>query len=202
MCIDRMAGKQLSPRGNSQPRFTSGHARISNYRSQLCQKPLLFLSIDRMTGLHPLTHKRTCIHALLSRSLFSWCTCLPGSPGQLNSYERSWALFFQKANPTPVFRLYTVRRVSVNARVQCVYRPVKERVFVFERKRGRERDSLCFWEIKNKNGVYVALLWKDLRTDIWRLQGRLYSFQWWWRIKGHSGNSLGLILHGVGSAMK
>lgn len=69
--IDRPAGKQLSPCGNSQPRFTSGCAKLSNYTSQLCQEAPLFLSIDGMTGLHPLTHTP------LSPSLFLWCTCLP-----------------------------------------------------------------------------------------------------------------------------
>ena len=50
----------------------------------------------------------------------------PCSPGQLNSYQRSWALFFQKANPTPVSGLYTGNRglcaVWVWVQwVQCVY---------------------------------------------------------------------------------
>lgn len=103
MCIDRLAVKQLSPRGNSQPHFTSGCAKLSNYRSKLCQKPPLFVSIDGMAGLHPLTYTPTP-HPLLVVHL------PPCSPGQLDSYQRSWALFFQKANPTPVSRLYTGNR--------------------------------------------------------------------------------------------
>lgn len=152
MCIDRPAGKQLSPRGNSQPRFTSGRAKLSNYRSQLCQNPPLFLSKDGMTGLHPLTHTHT--HASLPFSLLV-VHLPPCSPGQLNSYQRSWALFFQKANPTPVSRLYTGNRGLCECECMstvCVWGRECNEGSVFFRK----GDSLCFCEIKSKNKEIVC----------------------------------------------
>ncbi len=57
----------------------------------------------------------------------------------------------------------------------CVWQRVEGRVCVF--KRGRQCVFLLDQEQK-RNIVCVALLCKDLRMDIWRLQGRLYSFRW------------------------
>lgn len=55
----------------------------------------------------------------------------------------------------------------------------RECLFLKEREGERERQFVFLRDQEQKrNGVYVALLWKDLRTDIWRLQGGLYSFQW------------------------
>lgn len=124
-CARVPAGKQLSPRGNSQPLSTAGRARLSNYRGRLCQKPRLSLSIDGMTGLHRPTHTDTHKrrHVPLSPLLLSWHTCLPALWANSTPIKGAELFFFfQKANPTPVSRLYTGNRracavLSVNAGV-------------------------------------------------------------------------------------
>ena len=61
--------------------------------------------------------------------------------------------------------------VNVNARAKCVYGRVVEGECVFER--GRQFVSLRDQKKKERNSLCVALLYEDLRMDIWRLQGRL-----------------------------
>lgn len=93
----------------------------------------------------------------------------PCSPGQLDSYQRSWALFFQKANPTPVSRLYTGNRALCAVRVWMQWVQWQksgresmllreETVGVYTRSRAKK---------KKKEIVCVALLYEDLRMDIW-----------------------------------
>lgn len=165
VCIDRTAGKRLSPRGNSQPCFTSGRAKLSNYRSQLCQKPPLFLSIDGMTGLHPLTHTHTHIQTRthFSLPLFSWCTCLPAL----------------QASSTPIkgAELFSSRKLIQHLSpgfilgIEDCERECKSTVCVCESRIQSvwERDSLCFWKIKRKKKVcawlFCVRIWERTYGD-------------------------------------
>lgn len=95
MCKDRLAVKQLLQSGDTQPCFPSS---LSNYWSKPGQKPPLFLSLDGMTELYPLslspsftlahthTHTRARPPVLLSRGAPA---SLLSRPAQLLSKELS-----------------------------------------------------------------------------------------------------------------
>lgn len=189
-CADRAAGKQMSLRCNSQSHIASCRTKLSNYRSKLCQKTP-FSSFQPMGSLgcilwqHPhssissLPHIRTRgrahtpatqAHADASHHGSLLMVHLPPcSPGQLNSYQRSWALFFPKANPTPVPGLYSRNRelcrvwvwmhwLSVNMgdwKTECVF----ERRGPFVSLRDQEqKEIVCTW-------IFCARIWEQTYRD-------------------------------------
>lgn len=122
------------------------------------------------------THTRMPV----SPPLFLGCTCLPAL--QASSTPIKGAELFssrkliQHLSPGFIQGIEDCVLHECECKsTMCVWQRVEGRVCVF--KRGRQCVFLLDQEQK-RNIVCVALLCKDLRMDIWRLQGRLYSFRW------------------------
>lgn len=119
-------------------------------------------------------HWHTCTHFSRCPSSRRAPASLLYRPALLLSKELSSFLpkkLIQHLSPGFMWGIEDCVQKWVCGRGECVFFRKRETACASERSRAKK---------KKRNSLSWALLCQDLRTDIWRVQGRLYYFHWLW----------------------